>query len=123
MASMAYPVLLVIFIFGAVTGFINDSGLYSGSIVLPQNDANTGVGTVTEISDNAQKIGAGSTSYLDWILIGGRSIAAGIVALFTLGPIIASYGVPLGMTGMLISPLGIIAVFWVLEYWTGRSPE
>jgi hypothetical protein len=122
MANVIYTIILFVFIFGATVSYVNDSGLYK--IKLAES------GTSSDITQ-AQKLNTALTetskstgmSVTDQLYIIGTSITGGLLAVFTLGPLLASMGVPLGMIGMLISPLGIVAAFWVIEMWTGRSQE
>ena len=122
MANVIYSIILFIFIFGATVSYINDSGMYE--IKIPESGVQSDIGqaqqlntALTETSKSTQM------SAIDQLYIIGTSITGGLLAVFTLGPLLASMGVPLGLVGMLISPLGIVAAFWVIEMWTGRAQE
>jgi hypothetical protein len=53
----------------------------------------------------------------------GQCIAGGVTAILTLGPLLISYGVPPSMAAYAISPLGIILMFWMIEWFFGRYIE
>jgi hypothetical protein len=122
MANVIYSIILFIFIFGATVSYINDSKMYE--LKIPENGAQSDISQAqnlnTALTDTSKST---SMSMIDQLYIIGTSITGGLLAVFTLGPLLASMGVPLGMIGMLISPLGIVAAFWVIEMWTGRSQE
>lgn len=122
MANVIYSIILFIFIFGATVSYINDSEMYE--LKIPESGAQSDISQAqnlnTALTDTSKST---SMSMIDQLYIIGTSITGGLLAVFTLGPLLASMGVPLGMIGMLISPLGIVAAFWVIEMWTGRSQE
>lgn len=122
MANVIYQIILFVFIFGSAVTYINDSGMYE--IKIPESGVTTDLTqaqqlntALTETSKNSQM------SVTDQLYIIGTSITGGLLAVFTLGPLLQSMGVPLGIAGLFISPLGIVAAFWVIEMWTGRSQE
>lgn len=122
MANIIYSIILFVFIFGATVSYINDSGMYV--IKIPESGATTDLNqaqqlntALTETSKSTQM------SAIDQLYIIGTSITGGLLAVFTLGPLLQSMGVPLGIAGLFISPLGIVAAFWVIEMWTGRAQE
>ena len=122
MSSMVYPIILFIFIFGAVVGYVNETGLYTG-YTIPADNIAMSEGSVQELQENMMSEEASDYSYIDWILLGGKCLLAGVAAIFTLGPLLNDMGIPVGMAGMFISPLALILVFWIIEYFTGRSPD
>jgi F0F1-type ATP synthase assembly protein I len=122
MANVIYSIILFIFIFGATVTYINDSGMYT--IKLAESGASSDISQAQELNTALTETSKStSLSVIDQLYIIGTSITGGLLAVFTLGPLLASMGVPLGMIGMLISPLGIVAAFWVIEMWTGRAQE
>lgn len=127
MANMAYIILITVFVFGSVCGYLNDTKLYSSTYTLPASNNSIGVGTVTELNSASSNLGSADasyfTGYLGWIIAGGKAVGAGILAIFTLGPLMESFGIPVGMAGMFVSPLGLVALMWVISYWTGRESE
>ena len=122
MANVIYSIILFIFIFGATVTYINDSGLYE--MKLAESGASSSISQAQQLNTALTETSKStSMSMIDQLYIIGTSITGGLLAVFTLGPLLQSMGVPLGMIGMLISPLGIVAAFWVIEMWTGRSQE
>ena len=122
MANVIYSIILFIYIFGATVTYINDSGMYT--IKLAESGASSDISQAQELNTALTETSKStSLSVIDQLYIIGTSITGGLLAVFTLGPLLASMGVPLGMIGMLISPLGIVAAFWVIEMWTGRAQE
>jgi len=123
MASMAYPILVFIFIFGAVAGYINETGLYCNPnnidcYTIPHGSSVMTEGSVQELTTQAQAVNPSPLSYLDWIFLFIKVIAAGVTAIFTLGPLLKSFGIPVGMEGMFVSPLALIVAFWLVEiFW------
>lgn len=122
MANIIYPMILFIFIFGAWTTFINDSGMYA--IKMPDS----GITSQLQQANDTNQAFLETTShpvtgYFEQLYIMGKCIFGGILALFTLGFLLQSYGIPIGLVGFLISPLGIVLVFWLIEYWLGRPAE
>jgi len=122
MANVIYAIILFVFIFGATVTYINDAEFYT--VRLAESGAQSDIGQSqqlnTALTETSKSTGMSLT---DQLYIIGTSITGGLLAVFTLGPLLASMGVPLGMIGMLISPLGVVAAFWVIEMWTGRSQE
>lgn len=128
MANMVIPILLFIFIFGAVAGYINETGLYSAVYTLPTDNMSVSQGTVTEMQESAEKMASSDQAasgwiYIDWIVLGLKSVGAGLLAVFTLGPLLQSFGIPVGMAGMFVSPLGFIGMMYIIGYITGRETE
>jgi len=122
MANVIYSIILFIFIFGATVTYINDSGLYE--MKLAESGASSSISQAQQLNTALTETSKStSMSMIDQLYIIGTSITGGLLAVFTLGPLLQSMGVPLGMIGMLISPLGIVAAFWVIEMWTGRAQE
>jgi F0F1-type ATP synthase assembly protein I len=122
MANVIYSIILFIFIFGATVSYINDTGLYT--IKLAESGAQSDIGQAQQLNTALTETSKSpSMSVTDQLYIIATSITGGLLAVFTLGPLLHSLGIPLGMIGMLISPLGIVAAFWVIELWTGRSQE
>jgi hypothetical protein len=128
MSNMVIPILLTIFAFGAVAGYINETGLYSGHYTIPTTNTNLSQGSVTEMHDTAERAADSNMVttglvYVEWIVIGLKSVGAGILALFTLGPLLESFGMPMGMAGMFLSPMAFVAMMYLISYITGRESE
>lgn len=122
MGSIIYHILLAIFIFASVTAYINESGLYSMN--LPTSRASVQLNEVQKLNEGlSEETMNPGISMINQLSVFGKSIWAGFIALFSLGPMLESYGIPAGMAGMLISPIGFVAIFWLFEVWLGRPAE
>lgn len=128
MSNMIYPILLAIFVFASVTTYINDSGLYSGyGVVIPTEGMSPVTTQLEQVNEtNRAMLGASKDSgfsVLEQFWIFGKAFVGGIIALFTLGPLLQSLGVPIGMAGMILSPLGFVFLMFLYEMFFGRSAE
>lgn len=124
MTSVVYPLILLIFIFGASATFINETGLYTHK--LPVTGAGYNGSEANQINTalvSSAQSGNSNDFNIQSLVMLGKCILGGVSAIFTLGPLLASYHVPAPMIAWLISPLGIILAFWFVEQWMGRSPE
>jgi hypothetical protein len=123
MASIVYTAILFVFIFGASLSYINETGLYSTQ--LPASGTSTDIERANQTQLSMQKEAENPSVLSAWNQIGimFRAIWGGVVALFTIGFLLESFGIPAGLVGFLISPLAIILVFWLFEYWLGRPAE
>jgi hypothetical protein len=123
MASIVYTAILFVFIFGAGLTYINDTGLYE------QRMPDSGITTSTENANQTGQVmlheAEHPSTFSTWNQLGMmfHAIWGGIVALFTIGFLLESFGIPPGLVGFLISPLAIIVVFWLAEYFLGRPAE
>ena len=130
MANVIYPMILFIFIFGAFTTFINETDLYcrpnnpDSCMKMPSSGVESQLQQANETNEAFLKTTSNPIMGMwDQLFIMGKCIVGGLVALFTIGFLLQSYGIPAGLAGFLISPLGIVAVFWILEMWLGRPAE
>jgi hypothetical protein len=122
MASIIYPMILFIFIFGAGMAYINETGLYE--IKMPESGVQSNLSQASSTNDALLQTSKDSgLNYIEMLQLMGKTIVGGLVAIFTLGPLLTSFGIPIGLAGWLISPLGIVLVFWLVEMWMGRPAE
>ena len=122
MSSIIYPALIFIFAFGAVCTYINEIGIYEEH--LPESGVTA---TLQQVNDtNTAMLDASKNSGLNGIEqlgLFGKSVLGGVIAIFTLQPLIVSMGFPIGMAGLFVSPLGIVLLFTLFEWWFGRPAE
>jgi hypothetical protein len=119
-----YDILLFLFIVGAVSQGFNEMGVFSHS--LPSGPSmSDGKTTVTQFQDSAT-----STPDLFAIAVAGlRVLGMGVVAMFTVIPMVAGYcsmlGVPAALTlilcGIIQAPLSYVTFTGLFEWWTGRN--
>lgn len=122
MASIVYPLLLFLFIFGAASTFLNGSGMYQHQ--LPETGLVSNSSQASELNAAAQSAASNPDTYnFQIIFLMGQCVAGGILAILTLGPLLISYGVPPSLAAYAISPLGIILLFWVIEMVFARYSE
>jgi hypothetical protein len=123
MANVIYPMIIFIFCFGAALTYINDTGMYD--IKMPESGVQSSLQQAEDTNAALLQTTDGSYDQGLWeqMKILGQSIFGGILAIFTLGPLLMSMGVPVGMAGMFISPLGFVAIAWLIEMWLGRPME
>lgn len=122
MASIVYPLILFIFIFGAGLTYINETGLYA--VKLPTSGVQSSTAQAEEFNNALTETSKGtgmSTTEQIWLM--GKCLIGGVMAIFTLGFLLQSFGIPLGMIGFLLSPLGIVLAFWLVEMYLGRPVE
>ena len=122
MTSMVYPILIFIFLLGSVSAGINGLNIYEQK--LPVSGAAMQMKEVESI--NAQMVETGKNPALmlvDGLVMMGKCVVAGLLAIVTLGPLLDSYHIPSGIYGMFLSPLAFVVVMWLFELWLGRSPE
>jgi hypothetical protein len=122
MASVVYPLILFIFIFGSGLTFINETGLYA--VKMPTSGVSADISqaeTLNEAMTETSKSGGMSTTEQIWLM--GKCLIGGVMAIFTLGPLLQSFGIPGGMIVFLISPLPIVVSFWLIEMYLGRPAE
>jgi hypothetical protein len=122
MVNIVYPLLIFVFVFGAATTFINTSGLYQHQ--LPNSGLAANTSQPSDFNSAIQGATSNQAAYsFQTIFLLGQVIAGGITAIITLGPLLISYGVPASMTVFLISPIGFVVVFWIIELIFGRFIE
>ena len=122
MASIIYPMILFIFIFGAGVAYINESGMYD--LKIPESGVQSNLSQASSL--NQAMLETSKTSelnYIEMLQLVGKTVVGGLVAIFTLGPLLNSLGIPMPLVVWLISPLGIVLVFWLIEMWLGRPAE
>lgn len=123
-----YDMLLFLFILGAATQGINDMGMFEMSV--PE----TGVeglddDQVKEIQASSLSAESSTYSTVDILFMFMRVIGMGIVAMFTIIPMIITWGTALGAplsvvglcAGILQAPISYVTFFGLWEWWTGRS--
>jgi len=122
MSSVIYPMLIFIFAFGATCAYINESGIYAER--LPESGV---AASLQQVNDtNRAMLDASKSSGLNQIEqlgLFGKSVLGGVIAIFTLQPLLVSMGFPIGMAGVFLSPLGIVLLFTLFEWWFGRPAE
>ena len=131
MANIVYPMLIFIFVLGAGMAFMNNvdghgNGLYGGGpTVMPDSGINTTdpkQSTVLNqgLIDTSKDSGL---NYSEMLGLVGSTVFGGLTAIATLAPLLHNLGVPDSLGLWLLSPLGLVIVFWLIEMWLGRAVE
>lgn len=122
MSNIIYPAIIFIFIFGAGMTFINETNLYA--VKMPESGVQTELSQAQEANEALVQTSKDSgLSSIEQITLIGQCVVGGIIAVLTLGPILASFGIPNSIIIYLLSPLGFVLVFWIIELWLGRPAE
>ena len=122
MSNIIYPVIIFIFIFGAGMTFINETNLYA--IKMPESGVQTNLSQAQQ-SNMAlvQTSKDPGLSTIEQITLIANCVVGGIIAVLTLGKLLESFGIPNSIIIYMLSPLGFVLVFWIIELWLGRSAE
>ena len=122
MANIIYPLIIFLFVIGATMTMINETGLYSQK--LPETGLATNTSQASEFNEAlVQSSTDANTFNIESLFLLGKCLIGGLTAIFTLGPLLTNIGVPGGVILWILSPLGIVLVFWMVEMWLGRSVE
>lgn len=122
MSNIIYPAIIFIFIVGAGMTFINETNLYS--MKMPESGAQSDLEQAREVNTALVETSKESgLSAIEQITLLGQCVFGGLIAILTLGPMLASFGVPQNMIIYMLSPMGFVVVFWIIELWLGRSAE
>lgn len=117
---MLYKLMLVLFIFGAVIGAINEAGLYE-STVLPESGATIDEAEVTEITGSLSDSTVTPFTVIQILMSCGKVLLGGMLSIVTIIPIMVSYGVPIVWASMVQAPIWLIEVWGVYEFYTGHQ--
>ena len=116
---MLYKLMLVLFIFGAVIGAINEAGLYS--TVMPESGATIDEAEVTEITGSLSDSTVNPFTIIQILMSCGKVLIGGMLSIVTIIPIMVSFGVPLVWASMVQAPIWLIEVWGVYEFYTGHQ--
>lgn len=123
MSNMVIPIVVFVFVFGAMATYINSTGLYS----YQAPTSNAAMSNTQQLNDmnNALQNTQQNPWYAPMMQLGifANSIMGGVIAIFTLGPLLASYGIPLGLATVILSPAALCLGMWLFQMWLGRDPE
>lgn len=114
-----YTILLTLFIFGFVTSGINESGMFTHK--MPETDIGFNDTSVQEITEGAQNVGTNPVSIISLIGTFFRIFAAAVIAMITIVPIFASWGVPIWAGMMIQGPVWLVEVAGLQQIATGHN--
>lgn len=129
MASIMYSAILFVFIFNASLVYFNDTGIYcmdeTTAMCMPDSGLESNYEdinkTSTTVLQEAGKPSATSTWSQLWML--GRMMINGVTGVFTFTILLQKFHIPGALAGLIMSPLAIVFLFWLGEYWLGRPAE
>ena len=122
-----YDILLVLFLFGLLSGGVNELGIFEMKV--PASGFTISNSTVTEIQSGALSQPANDFSAWEIIQSFMRVIGSGIVALFAIGILVynlfnsagAAPEICLFAASIIQAPVTFVTLFGLYEWWTGRS--
>jgi hypothetical protein len=118
---MLYKIALSIFIFAAVCTGINDSGIFT--ITVPESNVNQmEQADVQDLTDTASGEVTGLFT-IGFVIVAIKSIIAGLVAIFSILPLLTSWGVPLWIGMIFQAPLWFVEAVGIYQFVTGVNVE
>lgn len=132
MANIVYPLLIFLFTFGAFTTAFNESGLYNHGHI-STSGLNTDLNQSSEFNSALQTAASDQNSFgFNSIFLVLKVVGWGIVALFTLYPLIISLITALMGTppiavclfvAAITAPISIVSIYGIIEIVLGRFIE
>lgn len=128
MASIVYTAILFVFIFGAGLTYINDTRLYcigEDGICMPDSGITTSTEQANETGQAMLREANSPSTFSSWTQLGYmfHAIWGGITGLFLFSALLENFGIPGALVGFLLSPLALVVIFWLAEYFLGRPAE
>jgi len=123
-----YTIVMFLFIFGAVSQMVNDMGVFSTAMPLP-NGTKLQYSQVQEIQSGTANTDFNMSNPLMVLWSFLKVIGAGVMAVFWAAPFVHDIFVLVGLNDawawiiatMIQAPLTMILLFGLYEWWTGRS--
>lgn len=132
MANIVYPLLIFLFTFGAFTTAFNESGLYSHGKIA-SSGLSTDLNQSSQFNEALQTAASDQNSFsFNSIFLVLKVVGWGIVALFTIYPLIISIVTalmgppPLAICGFIFAitaPISIVSIYGIIEIVLGRFIE
>jgi len=120
MAMKAYSIFMFLFIFGAVTGSINQLGIIDYQ--LPQSNVNTiNQAQVMDLSNTASSAGLNPFFIFYVIQTFGKVLFTGLLTCATVLPLMVGFGVPITIATMFQGPIWIVEAFGIYQLITGYN--
>lgn len=116
---MLYKIFLVLFIFGAAVAGLNESGIMSYQ--LPETDGATiDQVVISEYTNSTTTQSVGSFGIIGSMLSFLKIIGAGLASVAAIGVILAIYGCPVWIAGIVQAGVWIVTLFGIYELWSGN---
>jgi len=121
-----YDIMLVLFILGAMSQGFNELGFFDHSV--PDSGLTLDESVVSEVHTGALNQSTNDFNLIEVIKSFMAVIGSGILAMFTIIPLVMGYmtmvgvdaGTALIMAGILQAPVTFVTLFGLYEFWTGR---
>lgn len=111
---------MFLFIFGAVTGSINQLGIIDYQ--LPQSNVNTiNQAQVMDLSNTASSAGLNPFFIFYVIQTFGKVLFTGLLTCATVLPLMVGFGVPITIATMFQGPIWIVEAFGIYQLITGYN--
>lgn len=122
MSNVVYPLILFLMIFGAGMTYINETGLYAVKMHESgiSSELEQAQSTSVALTESSKSSGLNA---IETLALMGKVAFGAVASVFTLGFLLQSFGIDAGLATFLISPLPIVVIFWLIEFWTGRAAE
>lgn len=122
-----YDILLFLFVLGAVSQGFNELGFFG--IDVPDAGVTLSDDNVREIHESALSQSTNEFNWIEVIKSFMSVIGAGILAMFTIIPMVAGMMIAVGVDGtfayasaaILQAPVTFVTLFGLYEFWTGRA--
>jgi hypothetical protein len=120
---IAYDIMLVMIMFSAVCGALNEVGWYY--MKLPVSGSNTGMtqAQVTDLTKSSGSVTINAWTNLTQIMMAFRLIGGCLLALLTIIPFLTAFGVPLVWAVAIQTPIWFIVGWTVFEMWSGHPTK
>lgn len=118
---MLYKIVLVLVVFGAISGVIEESGFYPTH--LPQS-GHTGISEaqVTDLSNAASNTPINIFSSFVVLSMVINVLITTFKTVITVIPLLTAYGVPLGLAVAIQTIIWLVMAWGIYEMWTGHTP-
>ena len=115
----AYSVMLFIFIFGFVSGAIQESGLFVPNV--PQQKSAFNQAEITELGKGAADQGLNPLFMYGIIAMFAKVLFSGMLALLTIIPMLLAWGIPVWIGMMFQAPLWLMEASGFYQMLTGYN--
>lgn len=117
---MLYKVMLCLFIFGLVAGAINESGL-SSTVTIPASNVEITEQDAEDLTAGVGTSGINALSLISVVFTFAKVIGSAALAVFTVLPLLISFGVPEYIAVVIQSPIWIVEIFGLYQLYTGHQ--
>jgi hypothetical protein len=122
-----YDILLFLFVLGAVSQGFNELGFFG--VDVPDAGVTLSDDNVREIHESSMNQSTNEFNWIEVIKSFMSVIGAGILAMFTIIPMVAGMMIAVGVdstfaygaAAILQAPVTFVTLFGLYEFWTGRA--